>query len=99
MIPFFGVSVYDDPAVYRRSSPIEFIKQVKTPVLILVGDQDGECPLPQSQEYWHALNNLGVKTRLVVYPGEGHAIADKEHRRDVMDSTVAWFNRYLVSKK
>ena len=99
MIPFFGASVYDDPTIYKKSSPIEFIKQVKTPVLMLVGEQDGECPLPQSQEFWHALKSLGVKTRLVVYPGEGHTIMGKEHRRDVLDSTVAWFNQYLVSKK
>jgi dipeptidyl aminopeptidase/acylaminoacyl peptidase len=99
MIPFFGASVYDDPAIYKKSSPIEFIKQVKTPVLMLVGEQDGECPLPQSQEFWHALKSLGVKTRLVVYPGEGHTIMGKEHRGDVLDSTVAWFNQYLVSKK
>ncbi len=34
MIPFFGSSVYDDPAVYRKSSPIEYIKKVKTPTLV-----------------------------------------------------------------
>jgi|SRR5580700_1081042 dipeptidyl aminopeptidase/acylaminoacyl peptidase len=99
MLPFFGGSVYDDPAVYKRSSPMEFIKRVKTPVLMLVGDQDGECPLPQSQEFWHALKELGVQTRLVVYPGEGHGIVGKERRRDVLDSTMGWFDQYLVTKK
>ena len=44
MIPFFGASVYDDPAVYRAASPIEFIKQAKTPTLIYVGERDVECP-------------------------------------------------------
>ena len=63
MIPFFGASVYDDPAVYARSSPINFIKRVKTPTLVLVGERDVECPLPQSQEFWHALKTLGVPTR------------------------------------
>jgi dipeptidyl aminopeptidase/acylaminoacyl peptidase len=48
MIPFFGASVYDDPYIYRRSSPIEFIRNVKTPTLVLVGDRDGEVPAPQS---------------------------------------------------
>src|SRR6185295_11446809 len=41
MIPYFGASVYDDPQVYARSSPITFIKNVKTPTLILVGERDG----------------------------------------------------------
>jgi dipeptidyl aminopeptidase/acylaminoacyl peptidase len=51
MIPFFGASVYDDPDVYAKSSPINFIKNVKTPTLVLVGDSDGECPPPQSYEF------------------------------------------------
>ena len=95
MIPYFGASVYDDPAVYAKSSPITFIKRVKTPTLILVGDRDVECPVPQSYEFWHALKTLGVPTQLVVYPDEGHSIAKSEHRRDIMRRTVAWYNKYL----
>src|SRR5579864_1575143 len=62
MMPYFGASVYDDPAIYARSSPITFIKNVKTPTLIVVGERDGECPLPQSYEYWHALKTLGLES-------------------------------------
>ena len=54
MIPYFGASVYDDPAIYARSSPINFIKNVQTPTLIVVGEYDQECPVPQSYEFWHA---------------------------------------------
>ncbi|MGH9589131.1 MAG: prolyl oligopeptidase family serine peptidase, partial [Terracidiphilus sp.] len=59
MLPFFGASVYDDPAVYAKSSAINFIKKVHTPTLLAVGDRDGECPAPQSFEFWHALRDLG----------------------------------------
>ena len=76
MIPFFGASVYDDPAVYAKSSAIEYIKNAKTPMLIIVGDRDGECPAPQSFEMWHALRAQGVKTQLVVYPNEGHGFTN-----------------------
>jgi dipeptidyl aminopeptidase/acylaminoacyl peptidase len=95
MIPFFGKSVYDDPEVYARSAPITFIKKVKTPTLVIVGDSDGECPTPQSYEFWHALKTLGVKTELVVYEREGHLFVNPEHLRDVMSRTVAWFDEYL----
>lgn len=95
MIPFFGASVYDDPAVYAKSSPINFVKNVKTPTLILVGDRDGEVPAPQSYEWYHALKTMGVPTQLVVYPDEGHAIRKPEHRRDMVERTVEWFNRWL----
>ncbi len=95
MIPFFGASVYDDPSVYAKSSPITFIKSVKTPTLVLVGEHDGECPAPQSYEFWHALKTQGTKTQLVVYPGEGHRFHDSVHMRDLMQRTLEWFGTYL----
>jgi dipeptidyl aminopeptidase/acylaminoacyl peptidase len=91
MIPFFGASVYDDPAVYAKSSPIEYIKNVKTPTLIIVGERDAECPAPQSYEFWHALKTLGVKTQLVVYDGEGHHFNKPDHKLDRMRRTIEWF--------
>jgi dipeptidyl aminopeptidase/acylaminoacyl peptidase len=95
MTPFFGASVYDDPAVYAKSSAINYIKQAKTPTLVVVGDRDAECPAPQSFEFWHALGAQGVPTRLVVYPGEGHAFRDEGHRRDVLQRALDWFTQYL----
>ena len=91
MVPFFGKTVYDDPAVYAKSSAIDYIKNVKTPTLVVVGDRDGECPAPQSFEFWHALRAEGVKTQLVVYPNEGHGFRDPAHRRDVLERALNWF--------
>lgn len=95
MIPFFGASVYDDPAVYAKSSAIEYIKNVKTPTLVVVGDRDGECPAPQSFEFWHALRAQGVKTQLVIYPDEGHAFRHPEHQRDVLERALNWFETQM----
>lgn len=95
MIPFFGASVYDDPAVYARSSPITYIRNAKTPTLIVVGDSDGECPTPQSYEFWHALKTLGVENEFVVYEHEGHAFASPAHQRDVIERVAAWFDHHL----
>jgi dipeptidyl aminopeptidase/acylaminoacyl peptidase len=95
MIPFFGKSVYEDPEIYARSSPITFIQKVKTPTLVIVGDSDGECPTPQSYEFWHALKTLNVETQLVVYAHEGHMFVNPEHIRDRIRRTVAWFDAHL----
>jgi dipeptidyl aminopeptidase/acylaminoacyl peptidase len=95
MIPYFGASVYDDPQVYAKSSAITYIKQARTPTLVVVGDRDGECPAPQSFEFWHALRGLHVPTKLVVYPNEGHGFSDPEHRRDVLERAADWFARYM----
>jgi dipeptidyl aminopeptidase/acylaminoacyl peptidase len=99
MTPFFGASVYDDPAVYAKSSAMTFIKNVTTPTLVIVGDRDGECPAPQSFEFWHALRDLGVKTQLVVYPNEGHGFRNPEHIRDRMEREVRWFAENMPPSK
>ena len=96
MLPFFGASVYDKPEAYSRSSPITYIKNAKTPTLVLHGDRDSEVPTPQGYEFWHALKALGVPTELVIYENEGHAIAKPEHQRDIEERMLAWFDRYLM---
>jgi len=95
MTPFFGATVYDDPAIYAKSSPITYIKQATTPMLIIVGERDGECPAPQSFEMWHALHALGVKTQLVVYPNEGHRFIDPTHLADREARELKWFEENM----
>ncbi len=95
MIPFFGKSMYDDPAPYWAISAIRTIKQARTPTFIYAGERDVEVPPTQSIEYWHALRAMNVPTSLVIYPDEGHHIRQPEHILDVQRRTVEWFNRYL----
>ena len=95
MLPFFGKTVYDDPEIYAKSSAIEYIKNAKTPTLVIVGDRDGECPAPQSFEFWHALRAQGVKTQLVVYPNEGHRFSDPAHELDRTQRTFQWFEQQM----
>jgi dipeptidyl aminopeptidase/acylaminoacyl peptidase len=92
MIPYFGASVYDDPRIYERSSPITFIKQAHAPTLLVGGDRDAEVPITQSYEYWNALRRLGVKTEFVVYPDEGHLFYKHADQIDVMSRLVGWFD-------
>jgi dipeptidyl aminopeptidase/acylaminoacyl peptidase len=98
MIPYFGASVYDDPGVYARSSPIDFIKQVHAPTLLLSGDRDAEVPISQSYEYWNALRRLGVPTRFVVYPDEGHFFFKRTDQLDAMSRVVDWFDTYMPAQ-
>jgi dipeptidyl aminopeptidase/acylaminoacyl peptidase len=96
MIPFFGASVYDDPAVYAKSDPMHFVKAVKTPTLILVGDRDGEVPMEQSVEWWHALSTFSVPNKLVVYPNEGHAFIKPADARDYSQRSLEWFEEWFA---
>ncbi len=95
LLPYFGASVYDDPAVYAKSSPINYIKAVKTPTLEVVGENDIECPAPQTQEFWHALDALGVPTEGVIYAGEGHGLREPKHQEDFEGRMIKWLDKYL----
>jgi dipeptidyl aminopeptidase/acylaminoacyl peptidase len=95
MLPFFGASAYDDPAIYRAASPIESIKAAKTPTLVYVGERDVECPAVQSMEFWHGLQAVGTETSLVIYDGEGHALRKPENRLDLRRRTLGWFDQHL----
>ncbi len=95
MLPYFGASVYDDPAAYMRSSALSYVKQVKTPTLLLVGERDEEAPPPQSFEFWHALKELGIPTQLVVYPGEGHSFHSYDDRVNLLERAAEWFAKYM----
>ena len=95
MLPYFGASVYDDPKIYERSSPMTFIKNVRTPTLLLGGDRDAEVPISQSYEYWNALRRLGVTTEFVVYPDEGHVFFRQQDQLDAMSRIVDWFDNHM----
>ena len=95
MIPFFGASAYDDPAIYDKLSPIRYIKDAATPTFIYVGERDVECPPAQSMEMWHGLKAQGVPTSLVIYEGEGHGIRDPKHIADMNGRITGWFDKYL----
>lgn len=95
MRSYFNASPYDDPEAYEKVSAITYIKQTKTPVLVLVGERDGESPAPQSFQYWHALKELGVPAQLYVYADEGHAFENFDNMIDVSVRTIEWFNKWL----
>jgi dipeptidyl aminopeptidase/acylaminoacyl peptidase len=99
MIPFFGASVYDDPAVYQKSDPIRFVKNVKTPTLILVGDRDGEVPMAQSIEWYHALQTMKVPAQMVVYPDEGHVFYKPADERNYTLRMLQWFEQWFAKAR
>ena len=96
MLPFFGASAYDARDLYLKLSPIDTIKQAKTPTFIWVGERDIECPPAQSIEMFNALKEVGVPTSLVIYAGEGHGVRQPDDVKDVTARTSAWFAKYLA---
>jgi len=90
-----GCSLYDEPALHRERSPLTHVGRVKTPTLLVHGEQDKDVPWEQSLEYYTALKHFGVPTQCVIYPREPHGFTERAHQIDLMRRTFEWFERYL----
>ncbi len=80
---------------YLRPSPISQVGNVRTPTLILHGDEDVRVRPEQGAEFHRALLTLGVPVEFVRYPREGHGIAERGHQIDVLRRVLAWYDRWL----
>ena len=81
---------------FQRFSPINYVKRVRTPTLIVHGEEDLDVPVEQGYMFHRALRDLGVETQLVVYPREPHGFQEKNHQLDLGRRISEWFARYLV---
>jgi len=95
---FFGTP-YEHPERFLNSSPFIYVKNAKTPTLILQGEADPIDPIGQSQELYRGLKRYNVPTDFVVYPREPHGLQEAKHRVDMQTRMVAWFDKYLKSAK
>ncbi len=92
---WFWGTPYEKPEGFLNHSPILYVKNAKTPTLILQGDADTTDPLGQSQELYRGLKRYGVETELVVYPREPHGFREEKHLLDRLNRIVAWFDKYM----
>ena len=95
VIHYGGSDPYDPESPHARFSPINYVSNVKTPTLILHGEEDWDVPVEQSYQFHRALKDLGVETELVVYPREPHGPVEYEHVIDIGNRLVNWFKAKL----
>jgi dipeptidyl aminopeptidase/acylaminoacyl peptidase len=91
---FYG-QPYEKPEGFLKSSPILYMKNAKTPTLILQGEADTTDPIGQSQALYRALKHYGVKAEFVTYPREPHGIGEEKHELDMLDRILAWYDENL----
>ena len=82
--------------IYEKYSPIEYVTNVKTPLLITHGEEDKRVPITQSEQYYASLKKLGVEVQFIRYPREGHGIGEPRHRIDLINRQLEWLNKYLL---
>jgi dipeptidyl aminopeptidase/acylaminoacyl peptidase len=92
---YLKATPWDDPEIYRKTSPITYVNRAKTPTLIQQGDQDKRVPPPDSYELYQALKDRGIPVKLIFYKGFGHPINKPKQQRAVMEHNYDWFSKYI----
>ncbi|MGD2200195.1 MAG: S9 family peptidase [Candidatus Bathyarchaeota archaeon] len=93
-----GKDPWDDPELCMEKSPITYVKEMTTPLLIIHSENDHRCPMEQGEQLYIALKKLGRTTEFVRFPGEPHGLSrtgKPKHRKERLQHIVRWFDRYL----
>jgi dipeptidyl aminopeptidase/acylaminoacyl peptidase len=96
----FGGDIFEVFDPYWTTSPLKYVKNVKTPVLILHGEADQRVPLSQGEEWFRALRHFGVPAELVVFPRASHGFTRGSEPRqvaEILDRELAWFDKYVMN--
>jgi len=86
---------WDNPEKLFDRSPINYIDNVTTPLLLLHGENDLRCPIGQSEEVFTALQKLGRTSVFVRYPGEPHGLRKPSNNIDRIERIISWFDHYV----
>jgi dipeptidyl aminopeptidase/acylaminoacyl peptidase len=99
--PWFGGTPWQENApidLYWEHSPLKYVHKVKTPTIILVGENDVRVPPPQSVELYRALKSNGVPTHLYIAPREPHGWQELRHELFKMNVELAWFEKHALGR-
>jgi dipeptidyl aminopeptidase/acylaminoacyl peptidase len=93
---WFGKMPWEDPMAYWNRSPLSLVGSVKTPTLVIVGDQDARTPPSEAEQYYQALQLRGVATALIRVPGASHGglTARPSQSASKAQAILGWFERY-----
>jgi dipeptidyl aminopeptidase/acylaminoacyl peptidase len=94
MWEYFGGPPWDRLDVYNSHSTRAFLKNIKTPSLVLHGEQD----IDSGPEVYVALRDLNVPVSYVTYPREGHGIGEPMHQGDLMSRNLEWFEKWIPGR-
>ncbi len=94
LVAHMGSEFWDDYETYEKHSAIYQIKNTTTPTQIIHGENDLRVPFTQGQEFYRALDRLGVDTEMVVYPRTPHGPREPKFLMDVSERILIWFEKY-----
>lgn len=93
---------YSNPDGYRKMSPITYVKNIRTPLLISHSEQDLRCPIEQAEQLFISLKMLGRTVEFIRFPEEPHGLSRcgrPDRRLARLEWFKKWFDRYLKGRK
>lgn len=94
-----GCNVWDDPERLWHHSPLKYVKNIQTPLLILHSEKDYRCPIEQAEQLFIALKHLKRETKLVRFPEANHDLSRSGPpalRLERLNHIVGWFEQHLT---
>jgi dipeptidyl aminopeptidase/acylaminoacyl peptidase len=82
--------------VLWERSALKHVAKVKTPTMLVHGENDNDVPIAESEQFFIALKDVGVEAVMVRYPREGHGLAEPGHIVDLMDRSAAWYEKHFA---
>ena len=95
----FPGPLHQQPDALWVRSPVRYLKNARTPTLIVHGEADPRVPVSQGMEFYLGLKAMGVETDFVRYPRQKHAFHERAFQLDLLERVVAWFEKYLTASE
>jgi dipeptidyl aminopeptidase/acylaminoacyl peptidase len=81
--------------LWERSA-LKHVAKVKTPTMLVHGENDNDVPIAESEQFYVALRDVGVPAVLVRYPREGHGLSEPKHVVDLMERSARWYQEHFA---
>jgi dipeptidyl aminopeptidase/acylaminoacyl peptidase len=98
----FDVMAFDDPEKMWKYSPFAYVRNMRTPLMIIHSDNDYRVPISDAEQLFTALKKLNRKVQFVRYPRDGHELSrsgEPKHRVDRLERMTGWFDKYCKPRK
>jgi dipeptidyl aminopeptidase/acylaminoacyl peptidase len=96
---YLGATPWDDEEIYKKTSPMTYINNAKTPTLIQHGEFDQRVPIPNAFKLYQGLQDKGVPVKFVIYKGFGHGITKPKENLACLKHNWEWFNKYIWAEE
>jgi len=91
----FKGTPWTNPAMYRRWSPSNHVRNFKTPILIIHGELDYRVPFGEGLQLFTAVQRMGVDSKMLMFPDEGHWVLKPQNSQLWYHTVLDWLDKYL----